>query len=177
MFWSDIKHAIDKPSSIWICSSPTTIRESVSYYSSTLALEEHVKILRKCFKIIPFETRIFFFQTSTYHTKNCQTGICNSLVGFPDADKDKTISFTDYVLCSTFKDEIVSDLKTQSVNTICLGYKNGQVIAVNRNNRCLFWDPHQTHKCILGRKQNFWMLKLVEYKKSLRLSNDNPLAY
>jgi len=32
------------------------------------------------------------------------------------------------------------------VNTLLLGYKNQPVNAVKENNRCLFSDPHKTHK-------------------------------
>jgi len=32
------------------------------------------------------------------------------------------------------------------VNTLRLSYKNQPVDAVQWNNRCLFWDPHKTHK-------------------------------
>ena len=34
----------------------------------------------------------------------------------------------------------------RAVNTIRLGYKKQPVNAVQWNNRCLFWDPHKTHK-------------------------------
>jgi len=34
----------------------------------------------------------------------------------------------------------------RAVNTICLGHKNQSVNAVEENNRCLFSDPHKTHK-------------------------------
>jgi len=34
----------------------------------------------------------------------------------------------------------------RAVNTLRLGYKNRSVNAVQRNNRCLFSDPHRTHK-------------------------------
>ena len=33
-----------------------------------------------------------------------------------------------------------------TVNTLCLCYKNQSVNAVQGNNRCLFSDPHKTHK-------------------------------
>jgi hypothetical protein len=31
------------------------------------------------------------------------------------------------------------------------------------------WDPHKTHKCIMGGTHNFWMFKLVVHKVSLML--------
>jgi hypothetical protein len=34
----------------------------------------------------------------------------------------------------------------RAVNTLRLGYKNQSVNAVQLNNRCLFSDPHKTHK-------------------------------
>ena len=34
----------------------------------------------------------------------------------------------------------------RAVNTLRLSYKNQPVIAVQWNNRCLFSDPHKTHK-------------------------------
>jgi len=34
----------------------------------------------------------------------------------------------------------------RAVNTLRLGHKNQSVNAVQRNNRCLFLDPHRTHK-------------------------------
>jgi hypothetical protein len=34
----------------------------------------------------------------------------------------------------------------RAVNTLRLGYKNQPVNAVQVNSRCLFWDPHKTHK-------------------------------
>jgi hypothetical protein len=34
----------------------------------------------------------------------------------------------------------------RAVNTFHLGYKNRSVNIVQRNYRCLFWDPHKTHK-------------------------------
>jgi len=34
----------------------------------------------------------------------------------------------------------------RAVNTLRLGYKNQPVNVVQRNNRCLFSDPHRTHK-------------------------------
>jgi hypothetical protein len=35
----------------------------------------------------------------------------------------------------------------RAVNTFRLGYKNQSVNAVQWNNRCLFWDPYEAHKC------------------------------
>ena len=60
----------------------------------------------------------------------------------------------------------LSDLKTQiyrAVNTLCFGFKK----PIQRNNRCLLWDPRQTHKCTGGPTQNFWMLIPVVHKASL----------
>jgi hypothetical protein len=37
----------------------------------------------------------------------------------------------------------------RAVNTLRLGYKNQSVNAVQWNNRCLFSDPHKTHKYIV----------------------------
>jgi len=37
----------------------------------------------------------------------------------------------------------------RAVNTLRLGYKNQSVNAVKGNNRCLFSDPHKTHKCTM----------------------------
>jgi hypothetical protein len=34
----------------------------------------------------------------------------------------------------------------RAVNTLRLSYTNQSVNAVQWNNRCLFWDPHKTHK-------------------------------
>ena len=34
----------------------------------------------------------------------------------------------------------------RAVNKLPLGYTNQTVNAVEWNNRCLFWDPHKTHK-------------------------------
>jgi hypothetical protein len=34
----------------------------------------------------------------------------------------------------------------RAVNILQLGYKNQSVNAVQDNNRCLFSDPHKTHK-------------------------------
>jgi hypothetical protein len=34
----------------------------------------------------------------------------------------------------------------RAVNTLHLSYKNQSVNAVQWNNRCLFFDPHKTHK-------------------------------
>ena len=91
-------------------------------------------------------------------------------------------NFTTYILaCSTisvYRQMInplstklyLSQLKTHFVlHSKHFGFKNQSVNAVKRNNRSLFSDPHKTHKCIVGRTQNFWMLKLVLHKVSLRL--------
>ena len=43
----------------------------------------------------------------------------------------------------------------RAVNTFHLGYKNQSVYYISVTSRCLFSDPHKTHKCILGRTQNF----------------------
>jgi len=34
----------------------------------------------------------------------------------------------------------------RAVNTLLLGYKNQSVNVVYGNNRCLFWDSHETHE-------------------------------
>ena len=39
--------------------------------------------------------------------------------------------------------------KYHAVNTLRLSYKNQPVNAVQWNNRCLFSDPHKTHKYIV----------------------------
>jgi hypothetical protein len=52
-------------------------------------------------------------------------------------------------------------LKTQSyraVNTCHLGYKNKSVYAVSDKSRCLFSEKYETHKYIVGRAYNCWML-------------------
>jgi hypothetical protein len=52
---------------------------------------------------------------------------------------------------------VCSQIHTKHINTLCeqnvprsktlrLGYKNQAVNAVQWNNRCLFSDPHKTHK-------------------------------
>ena len=39
----------------------------------------------------------------------------------------------------------------RAVNTLRLSYKNLPVNAVQQNNRCLFSDPHKTHKYTVDR--------------------------
>ena len=46
------------------------------------------------------------------------------------------------------------------------GYKNQSVNAVQWNNRCLFWDPHETHDCnVWTERRIFLMLKTWWYIK------------
>ena len=49
-----------------------------------------------------------------------------------------------------FKDSV------RTVKETCLlGYNNESVTAVEVNNCCVFWKPHETYKSIVGRKYNF----------------------
>ena len=43
----------------------------------------------------------------------------------------------------------------RAVNTLRLSYKNQSVNAVQRNNRCMFSDPHKTHKHTVWAEFNF----------------------
>ena len=53
--------------------------------------------------------------------------------------KDEPLYQNELELISTFS-------PNRSVNTLRLGYTNQSVNAVYGNNRCLFSDPHKTHK-------------------------------
>jgi hypothetical protein len=64
----------------------------------------------------------------------------------------------------------LSDLKTQFVprsKHSLPRFQNRYFNVAWRNNRCLFWDPSKTIKFIVGRTQNFWILKLMSHKVSL----------
>jgi hypothetical protein len=50
------------------------------------------------------------------------------------------------VVCSEIHTKHCVGRTYRSVNTLRLGYKNQLVNAVQCNNRCLFSDPHKTHK-------------------------------
>jgi hypothetical protein len=49
---------------------------------------------------------------------------------------------------------------------VFFGYKNQSVNAAQWNNRCLFWDPHETHKCdVWTERRIFSVLKTWWYIK------------
>ena len=51
----------------------------------------------------------------------------------------------------------------RAVNTLCLSYKNQPANAVQRNNRCLFSDPHKTHKHTVWAERGTVNVKLMKY--------------
>ena len=50
---------------------------------------------------------------------------------------------------NTLRGQNVGCRTYRAVNTLRLSYKNQPVNAVQWNNRCLFSDPHKTHKYIV----------------------------
>ena len=60
-----------------------------------------------------------------------------------------SLPYTILALCKHFKNKIGlkhKDNPYHAVNTLRLSYKNQSVNVVQGNNRCLFSDPHKTHK-------------------------------
>ena len=49
-------------------------------------------------------------------------------------------------LCGQNVELYINTQSVPAVNTLRLGYKNQSVNVVKGNNRCLFSDPHKTHK-------------------------------
>ena len=61
----------------------------------------------------------------------------------------------------------------RAVNTLRLSYKNQPVNAVQWNNRCLFWDPHKTHKYTVWVKMATF---LVLGQEADKLCSTQPLT-
>ena len=59
----------------------------------------------------------------------------------------------------------------RAVNTLRLGYKNQPVNAVQWNNRCLFSDPHKTHKYTVWAGREFYSIKRDGTQSNHRVLN------